>query len=158
MVARTFHAPRQIETRRVTRACFFLDTRATRITQSEQLRHLVEGLPCRVVERSSEQTVAPRSGHIDQQRMPPADHQADAFRNVIRTEKRRKQMTFDVVQREKRFVQRQGKSLGRRRADQKRAGQTRAGRRAEDVDVGQPHARLAQRLGHHAAKMRQVLP
>ena len=54
-------------------------------------------------------------------------------------EKRREQVAFEVVDAEKRTIQRAGHALGRRAADQQRRRQPRPGRRGECIDL--PHRR-----------------
>src|SRR6266404_1806657 len=101
-----------------------LDFRSARITEAKQLRDFVERFAGGVINRSPNDLViadAPnKNGHC----VAAADYQRNVCPNFFFAEERRKQMTFEVIDREIRFAETDRETFRDRRADHERARQT----------------------------------
>src|SRR3984893_4410171 len=95
----------------------FLDFRPARITESQQLRNLVESFTCRVVDRAANGLIVAHAANEDRHCMAAADHESDVRFNFDLVKKWREQMTFEMIDREIRFSESDRESLRDRSAN-----------------------------------------
>src|ERR1700736_3061571 len=95
----------------------FLDFRPARITESQQLRNLVESFTCRVVDRAANDLIVAHAANEDRHCMPAADHESDVRFNFDLVKKWREQMTFEMIDREVWLAQSDRQTLRDRRAN-----------------------------------------
>ncbi len=122
-----------------------LDHGATRISQIQELGHLVEGLPRRVVPRAPEWAIGAFGRDMIQVGVPPGDHQRhEGVREVWGVEARGGDMAFQVVHRHQRKRPAIGDGFGDRDPNQQRPDQPRPRRHGDRADIGQRHPGIRQ--------------
>ncbi len=135
-VAGIQHAPRQGEARWIAIPGAALDLRPARVGEPEHFAHLVESLPGGIVNRPADDLVLADTIDQDEQGVASAHDERNVRRDLaVPTEERRKQMSFEMVDREIRFAEAQGEALGEGGANHERAGQTRSARGGEGRDL-----------------------
>ena len=90
--------------------------------------------------------------------MPATDDQSNMRGDDTLAKERRKQMTFQMVDGQKRLSGAQGKSLRRRRTDKQCSGETGPGRCSKGIDLARRKCRLGKRIVDEARKEGQVVP
>ena len=114
VIAGIEHAARKGEARRIARTRVPLDLWPARIAEGEHLRYLVEGFAGGVVHRAAEDAIIVHPVHFDEQRVPAADNQRKVRLDLVwRAEKRREQMTFEMIDGEVWFALSQRQALSR---------------------------------------------
>mmetsp|Transcript_21951 Transcript_21951/g.86052 ORF Transcript_21951/g.86052 Transcript_21951/m.86052 type:complete len:368 (+) Transcript_21951:1441-2544(+) len=131
--------------------------RPSRIGQAQQLGALVEGLAGGVVDGLAEDFVHAHIVHTHQLRVAAADQQRNKGElRRVGTEEGGQQMPFEVMDRQRRHVERCGQRHRHTRTDEQRASQARALGVGNQIHVAQREARLGQHLARqrqHAAHM-----
>ncbi len=129
------------------------------IAETQQSRHLVVGLPRRVVARPAHQLIP--AGLFDQvkARVTAGDHQDNGRqRDRAVLEEDRLDVPRQVVHGDDGPVQRSGRGLRERDAHEERPNQTRSLRDRDGIDAGPTDARAGQRALDDAADVAHVLP
>ena len=128
------HRPRQRKARRVAARGLFLDLRAARIAEPEQLRGLVEGLADGVVHRGADAHVIADAAHGDDLGVAAGgEEQAIGKRRRV-GQPRGERMRFQMIDRDQRLLADQRDRLGGGQADDDAADQSRPGGRGDAVD------------------------
>ncbi len=110
--------------------------RAAGIAEAKKLGRLVERLAGSIVDGVAEQLVAADVGHLEQLRVAARDEQRDeGKRRRISGEKRRQEMTFQVMDTYGRSVQRRGDRTSHAGADEQRTGKPRPAGVGDDVHL-----------------------
>src|SRR5208283_391301 len=92
------HRPRQLEAARLASLRKLRKCRTTRVSQSEQLRRLVEGFAGSIVNRFAEQPVVAHRVDAHQLRVPAGYQERDEGKRRARLgQQRRQQMAFEVM-------------------------------------------------------------
>ena len=124
-----------------------VDHRSARITETEQLRHLVVGLAGGIVTRAPETLVCARRGDAVEAGVAARDDQHHGRqRHLPAFEHQRFDVTRQMVHRHERHALRPGQRLGEREPDQQRSDQPRALRHGnESRRASRPKARPPRR-------------
>ena len=135
-----------------------LDFRAAGITKAQQAGDLVEGLARGVVGRPAQKFARQRAPADIEAGMAPGDDQADAGVDLAvgKSELAGVKVAFQVVDGDKRDVEREGQRLGRGQSYHEGADQPRSRRDRDHSQVAQGHSRPAQGLVDHGQNLPDV--
>ena len=151
------HRPREVDRLGVAGRGDPLDGRPAGVAETEEPGDLVERLARSVVDGLTEQSVATRRTHLDEQRVPARHEQHDDRqfdRRVV--EQRRVEVRFEVVDPDERHVPREGQRLGRRHTDEEGTDQPRSDRARHCIDAPLVDAGLDDRPGDHRVEQVEV--
>ena len=123
-----------------------VERRAAGIRHPDHAGDLIKAFPCRVVTRGAEDMEFRVVLHVDDQRMPAGDDEAQKRRFQIRVRQIvGRDMPADMVHRDERHAEAVGRGLGKVDADEHRADQPRRVGDGDGVDVLPGQVRLVKR-------------
>lgn len=126
------HGARKIKGAWISIPGFALDLRATRITQTDELRDLVESLSCSVVDGLAKHPMLAETAGMDEHGMSARNHQRH---ECFWIELRGIEMRFHVMDRDECFSETQCKSACGRNTHQQRAGEPGAARDSNGIKL-----------------------
>ena len=144
-------ADRQLVRIRIATDCHLIDLGATRITDTQHTRDLVERLACCVVSGAAQNLKVGVIAHQHDQRVTTRGHKRQKGRlQVGKFQIIGRDVSADVVYRNKRFAQRKRQRFAEVCTDQHCADESRCAGRSDRVHLVRLHARLFQCTFGHA--------